>query len=92
MSQVEAQPKMVSLMRPRRRKNRQTLKAASRMMGHKSTALFSRWETGAAKPDLDNIKKILWVLDAKFEDVFGTYEPDLSEQNTDSLGYNGSAP
>jgi hypothetical protein len=88
MSQVEAQLNMVSLMRPYRRRKRLGLKGASRKMGHKSTAQFSRWETGASKPDLDNIKKILWVLDAPFEDVFGTYEPEIIKQNADSLSGN----
>ena len=51
------------------------------MMGLKSPAQWSKWESGFVKPDFDSIKKILWVLQAKYEEVFGIHGQDLPAQN-----------
>ena len=81
MAQVEAQLKMVSLMWTYRKMRGLTIKQASEMMGLKSPAQWSKWESGFVKPDFDSIKKILWVLQAKYEEVFGIHGQDLPAQN-----------
>jgi transcriptional regulator with XRE-family HTH domain len=64
---------------------RLTLKQASEMMGMKSPAQYSKWERGLVKPDYDSIKKILWVLDATFEQVFDSHQKDLLAQNSELI-------
>jgi transcriptional regulator with XRE-family HTH domain len=81
MAQVEAQLKMVSLMWTYRKIRGLTIKQASEMIGLKSPAQYSKWERGLVKPDYDSIRKILWVLNATYEQVFGSHQQDLLKQN-----------